>query len=94
MFAGVGGGLDRCGGGRDRLGARLQRERAAWPDAMTRRFGGTGLGLAISRRIIEALGGDQLPIRSAQVYAGASPAVQVDGPLQGEAAIAVLRQGR
>lgn len=44
--------------------------------------------------IIEALGGDQLPIRSAQVYAGASPAVQVDGPLQREAAIAVLRQGR
>ena len=44
--------------------------------------------------IIDALGGDQLPIRSAQVYAGASPAVQVDGPLQGEAAIAVLRQAR
>jgi tRNA(Arg) A34 adenosine deaminase TadA len=42
--------------------------------------------------IAASLGGDTLPIRSAQVYAGASPAVQVDGPLQGEAAIAVLRQ--
>ncbi len=39
-----------------------------------------------------ALGGDSLPIRSAQVYAGASPAVQVDGPLMGDEAIAVLRE--
>jgi len=49
---------------------------------------------ASQQDIIDALGGDQLPIRSAQVYAGASPAVQVDGPLQGEAAIAMLRQAR
>ncbi len=39
-----------------------------------------------------ALGGDSLPIRSAQVYVGASPAVQVDGPLMGDEAIAVLRE--
>lgn len=39
-----------------------------------------------------ALGGDSLPIRSAAVYAGAVPPVQVDGPLQAEAAIAVLRE--
>lgn len=38
-----------------------------------------------------ALGGDSLPIRSAQVYAGASPAVQVDGPLLADEAVAVLR---
>lgn len=49
---------------------------------------------ASQQDIIDALGGDQLPIRSAHVYAGASPAVQVDGPLQGESAIAVLRQAR
>lgn len=39
-----------------------------------------------------ALGGDSLPIRSAQVYVGATPAVQVDGPLMGDEAIAVLRE--
>lgn len=38
------------------------------------------------------LGGDLLPIRSAQTYAGASPAVQVDGPLLADEAIAVLRR--
>jgi len=48
---------------------------------------------ASTQDIAAALGGDTLPIRSAQVYAGASPAVQVDGPLQAEAAIAVLREG-
>ena len=36
--------------------------------------------------IAAALGGDTLPIRSAEVYAGASPAVQVDGPLQAASA--------
>jgi len=41
--------------------------------------------------ISAALGGDTLPIRSAAVYAGATPAVQVDGPLLADAAIAVLR---
>lgn len=49
---------------------------------------------ASQQDIIDALGGDQLPIRSAQVYAGATPPVQVDGPLLGEAAVAVLRQAR
>lgn len=39
-----------------------------------------------------ALGGDSLPIRSAAVYAGASPAVRVDGPLMADAAIAVLQE--
>lgn len=48
---------------------------------------------ASTQDIAAALGGDTLPIRSAQVYAGASPAVQVDGPLQAEAAIAVLQEG-
>ena len=47
---------------------------------------------ASQQDIIDALGGDQLPIRSAQVYAGASPAVQVDGPLLGSSAIEVLRE--
>lgn len=42
--------------------------------------------------IAAALGGDTLPIRSAQVLAGASPPVQVDGPLLADAAIAVLRE--
>jgi tRNA(adenine34) deaminase len=42
--------------------------------------------------IAAALGGDTLPIRSAQVYAGATPAVQVDGPLLGSSAIEVLRE--
>ena len=47
---------------------------------------------ASQQDIIDALGGEQLPIRSAQVYAGASPAVQVDGPLLGSSAIEVLRE--
>jgi len=38
-----------------------------------------------------ALGGANLPIRTAQTLAGASPAVQVEGPLLAEPAIAVLR---
>jgi tRNA(adenine34) deaminase len=42
--------------------------------------------------IAAALGGDTLPIRSAAVYAGANPAVQVDGPLLRDEAIAVLRE--
>lgn len=46
---------------------------------------------ASTEDIATALGGDTLPIRSAQVYAGASPAVQVDGPLLAETAIAVLQ---
>ncbi|MBX3605495.1 MAG: nucleoside deaminase [Piscinibacter sp.] len=41
--------------------------------------------------IAAALGGDTLPIRSAAVYAGARPPVRVDGPLQADAAIAVLQ---
>lgn len=42
--------------------------------------------------IAAVLGGPVLPIRSAQVYAGAQPAVEVDGPLQADAAISVLRE--
>jgi tRNA(Arg) A34 adenosine deaminase TadA len=42
--------------------------------------------------IHRALGGDELPIRTAQVYAGARPAVQVEGPLMAEAAISVLQR--
>ncbi len=41
--------------------------------------------------IADALGGDSLPIRSAEVFAAASPPVQVDGPLQAGDAIAVLQ---
>jgi tRNA(adenine34) deaminase len=44
--------------------------------------------------IAAALGGDSLPIRSAQVYAGASPAVEVEGPVLPGPAIQVLRQAR
>jgi tRNA(Arg) A34 adenosine deaminase TadA len=42
--------------------------------------------------IIEALGGAELPIRSASVFAGANPAVAVDGPVLREEAMAVLRR--
>jgi tRNA(adenine34) deaminase len=37
-------------------------------------------------------GGDQLPIRCAQVLAGTSRPVQVDGPVLADAAVAVLRE--
>ncbi len=39
----------------------------------------------------ELFGGDQLPIRCADVLAGASRKVRVDGPLLADAAVAVLR---
>jgi tRNA(Arg) A34 adenosine deaminase TadA len=42
--------------------------------------------------IIDALGGAELPIGSADVLAGAKPAVRVEGPLLAEEAIAVLRR--
>jgi tRNA(Arg) A34 adenosine deaminase TadA len=42
--------------------------------------------------IIEALGGAELPIRTASVLAGANPAVTVDGPVLREEALAVLRR--
>jgi tRNA(Arg) A34 adenosine deaminase TadA len=42
--------------------------------------------------IIEALGGAELPIRTASVLAGANPAVNVDGPVLREEAVAVLRR--
>jgi len=42
--------------------------------------------------IIEALGGAELPIGSADVLAGAKPAVRVEGPLLAEEAVAVLRR--
>ena len=38
------------------------------------------------------LGGDLLPMRCAEVLAGAAPAVQVDGPLLADEALAVLRE--
>ena len=40
----------------------------------------------------ELFGGDHLPMRCAEVLAGASRAVQVDGPLLADAAVAVLRE--
>ena len=40
----------------------------------------------------ELFGGDQLPIRCAQVLAGASRQVQVDGPVLAAAAVAELKQ--
>ena len=56
-------------------------------------FGAT-LGANSLRRGTVYAGGEQLPIRSAAVHAGAAPAVVVDGPLMGEAAVGVLRQAR
>jgi len=44
--------------------------------------------------IIATLGGPPLlPIRTAQVYAGADPAIEVDGPLLRDDAVAVLAAG-
>lgn len=40
----------------------------------------------------EIFGGDSLPIRCAQTLAGAMPPVQVDGPVEAEAALVVLRE--
>jgi tRNA(adenine34) deaminase len=47
---------------------------------------------ASTAQIIEALGEPILPMTSAQTLAGAVPAVQVDGPLMGDAAYAVLKR--
>jgi tRNA(Arg) A34 adenosine deaminase TadA len=47
---------------------------------------------ADQHEIIVALGGPQLPIRSAQVLTGASPAVRVDGPVLGAEAFAILKR--
>ncbi len=47
---------------------------------------------ASTAQIIEALGEPILPMTSAQTLAGATPAVQVDGPLMGDAAYAVLKR--
>ena len=40
----------------------------------------------------ELFGGDQLPIHCAEVLAGASRKVQVDGPVLADAAVAVLQE--
>ena len=40
----------------------------------------------------ELFGGDTLPIRCAQVLAGAVPAVKVEGPVAAEEALVVLRE--
>jgi hypothetical protein len=45
-----------------------------------------------SSHIIEALGEPILPMTSTQTLAGAMPAMQVDGPLMGDAAFAVLKK--
>jgi tRNA(Arg) A34 adenosine deaminase TadA len=42
----------------------------------------------------ELLGGELLPVRCAEVLAGAQPAVQVDGPWLEDAAAKVLHQAR
>jgi len=42
--------------------------------------------------IIDALGGAELPIRSAEVLAGAKPPVRIDGPVLGAEALAILRR--
>jgi tRNA(adenine34) deaminase len=47
---------------------------------------------ASTAQIIEALGEPILPMTSAQTLAGALPAMQVDGPLMGDAAYAVLKK--
>ena len=40
----------------------------------------------------ELFGGDTLPIRCAQVLAGSVPAVKVDGPVEADKALVVLRE--
>jgi tRNA(Arg) A34 adenosine deaminase TadA len=40
----------------------------------------------------EVMGGDVLPLRCAQVFANASRAVEVDGPMLEDAAVEVLRE--
>jgi tRNA(adenine34) deaminase len=47
---------------------------------------------ASTAQIIEALGEPILPMTSAQTLAGAMPAMQVDGPLMGDTAFAVLKR--
>jgi tRNA(adenine34) deaminase len=47
---------------------------------------------ASNAQIIEALGEPFLPMTSAQTLSGAAPALQVDGPLMGDAAYAVLKK--
>src|SRR4030095_1761106 len=47
---------------------------------------------ASSEVMAKLLGGDVLPIRCTQVFAGASRPVEVDGPVLEEAASAVLRE--
>jgi tRNA(adenine34) deaminase len=42
--------------------------------------------------IAQALGGPVLPMRSADVLAGASPSVRVEGPLLGAEAVAILKR--
>jgi tRNA(adenine34) deaminase len=49
---------------------------------------------ASQHEIGAALGGAALPISTAQVLAGSSPAVLVEGPLLGDEAAAVLRAAR
>ena len=46
---------------------------------------------ATQRDIALALGGDRLPVGCAAVLAAALPAVEVDGPLLRDEAVAVLR---
>ena len=46
---------------------------------------------ASNPQMAELLGGELLPIRCAEVVAGASPPMQVDGPVLAEEALAVLR---
>jgi tRNA(Arg) A34 adenosine deaminase TadA len=46
---------------------------------------------ASTAQIGECLGGDLLPITCRQTLAGATPSLQVDGPLLGDEAVAVLR---
>jgi tRNA(adenine34) deaminase len=47
---------------------------------------------APSAAMSELFGGDLLPLRCAQTLAGTVPPVQVDGPVEAEAALRVLRE--
>ena len=47
---------------------------------------------ASTAEIGDCLGGDVLPLTCRQAFAGASPAVLVEGPLLGDEAVAVLRE--
>ena len=85
----------------DRLGAAALRDSTVYASGEPCAMCSGALFWAGVRRIVFAVpsdamtalfGGDSLPIRCAEVLAGAQPPVQVDAPLLTEVALEVLRQ--